>query len=298
MAVMDNPQTSTRVEIDVAHFHPLKPASVRHGLVGHPLLGKDSLLQLATRLKSPGKVNYISGQTTPDADFTELLGTHGTGRSLEETLERIEEPGSWVAFYHIESDPIYRELIDECLDTVQPAVRKHDPGMFGRMGWIFFSSPGALTPFHIDTETNLLLQIHGEKELSVWDPYDRTVLPERSIETYLATSSLKQVTYRPDLQEKAYAFRLTPGVGAYMPCTAPHLARTCDGDYSITLALTYFTAATERRSRVYRANSVLRKLRLSPRPYGDSPFADGVKSRLYSSYLSVKKLLIRPKDRG
>ena len=289
MTTLTRPRTQPHIECDTARYHPLKPMAVRHSLSGHPLLERGSLLQLATRMQSPGKVNYISGKATPGADFTSLLGTHGTGRSLAETLERIEEPGAWVGFYRIESDPIYKTLVDECLDSVLPFVAPHDPGMFGRRGWIFFSSPDAVTPYHIDTENNFLLQIHGEKTLCVWDPYDRSVLPDRAIETYLAQGTLDAVQYRDDLQDQAFTFEMTPGAGAYMPCTAPHWAKTHSEDYSITLAVTYFTQATERRARTYQANALLRRAKLSPRPVGESPFADALKSRLYEKYLAGKK---------
>src|SRR4051794_3172503 len=103
------------LELDPGRFDPRKIVGVIHRLEGHPLLEIPGLLELSRRLKPPGVMNYISGKTSIESDFTGALKTHGSGRSLEETLAHIEEPGSWVAFYHVESDPLYRELVDACL---------------------------------------------------------------------------------------------------------------------------------------------------------------------------------------
>ena len=40
------------------------------------------------------------------------------------------------------------------------------------MARIFVSSPGAVTPFHMDHEHNFILQIRGNKKLYTWDPMD------------------------------------------------------------------------------------------------------------------------------
>ena len=45
--------------------------------------------------------------------------------------------------------------------------------MFRREGFIFISSPGSITPFHMDPEYNFLLQIRGEKQISIWGGKDR-----------------------------------------------------------------------------------------------------------------------------
>jgi hypothetical protein len=291
MAQNASPAGRPLIDFDAASFHPKKTMAVTHRLADHPLLEIPSLLELSRRMKPPGVMNYFSGKASVDADFESALRTHGTGRSLEETLEHIEEPGSWVGFYHIESDPIYRELLDACLDDVQPRIEPLDPGMFRREAWIFFSSPGAITPYHIDTENNFLLQIRGRKTLSVWDPYDRSVISEEAIETYLADHSLREVHYREEIAGKAHTYKLEPGQGAYMPATGPHSASTSADSYSVTLSVTYYTRATEWRRTVYQANFALRKRGVKPRPVGASSMGDGLKYNAYRLYDYGKKVL-------
>src|SRR5690349_19856461 len=97
------------LEIDTARFHPRKAFLFHHKLTDHPLLQLSSLLDLAKRLQPPGDVRHFCNKTTVSTDFRKLIETHGNGASLEETLEHIETPGSWVGFHYIESDPLYKK---------------------------------------------------------------------------------------------------------------------------------------------------------------------------------------------
>ena len=61
--------------------------------------------------------------------------------------------------------------------------------MCHRAGWIFVTSPGAVTPFHMDDEHNFILQIAGRKRLYVWDPQDRSVVSDLGQELFHARHS-------------------------------------------------------------------------------------------------------------
>ncbi len=52
--------------------------------------------------------------------------------------------------------------------------------MYYRAGWIFIASPHTVTPFHIDRNHGILLQIHGTKKVYVWDAEDAQVCYESS----------------------------------------------------------------------------------------------------------------------
>src|SRR3546814_4940370 len=49
---------------------------------------------------------------------------------------------------------------------------------------IFLSSPGSITPFHMDPEHNILLQIEGEKTMTVFPPGDETLVPAQQSECF------------------------------------------------------------------------------------------------------------------
>ena len=69
---------------------------------------------------------------------------------------------------------------------------------------------------------------------------------------------------------------LTPGRGVYIPAGTPHWVHN-GPDISVSLTLTYFTAATVRGNRIEDFNSRLRRMHLNPREPGRSATVDTVK---------------------
>jgi hypothetical protein len=58
--------------------------------------------------------------------------------------------------------------------------------MTERKAFIFVSSPGAVTPYHVDFEYNFLLQIRGDKNITVFDAFDRSLLSEVQRERFVS----------------------------------------------------------------------------------------------------------------
>jgi hypothetical protein len=260
------------------------PFLIRHQLAGHPLFSLRRLIELANRLPEE-KVKYNG------ADISVATGLYGgprTGLSVQETIRRIEECQSWMVINNVELDPEYRELLDRCLDEVQFFSEPLDPGMFRREGFIFISSPHAITPFHMDPEYNFLLQIRGKKEINIWDARDRSVLSEIVLERYFSEAE-RQIVFKEEYQRKASVFELTPGTGLHFPVVAPHWVRN-DDEVSISFSITFRTPASERQRKVYCANAALRRRGLNPKPYGASDFRDSSKYYAFHACERVKKL--------
>jgi hypothetical protein len=185
-------------------------------------------------------------------------------------------------------------LVSDVLDTLRPLVEAQDPGMCFRAGWIFVTSPGTITPFHIDHEHNFILQIAGRKRLYTWDPFDRSTVSEQALELFHDSHSRKLVTWDESFRARARVFELEPGMGGYMPSTTPHMVENGDAP-SITVSFTYYTDATRQRELLYRGNLRLRRLGLSPHPVGLSPARDNAKSMLlqglYGTQSRIRRLL-------
>ena len=172
-----------------------------------------------------------------------------------------------------------------------------DPGMCFRAGWIFVTSPGAVTPFHMDHEHNFILQIRGKKRLSIWDPFDRAVVSERALELFHDQHSRGLVRWEDHFRQRARVFDLVPGVGGYMPSTTPHLVENGD-EPSITISFTYYTDSTRRREMLYRGNARLRRLGLEPRAIGASPRRDKVATAVLGGYAAARGAVRRALGRG
>ncbi len=270
--------TQTLFDLDAATFASSfnrRAFTVKHHLVSHPLLVLPRLIELSRALPATA-VEYNAGNASISQNPDE---TPRTGLSVEETLRRIEEECSWLVLKNVQRDPEYKGLLDACLDEIQPFTEAMAPGMTGREAFIFVSSPGSTTPFHIDPEYNFLLQIRGTKFMTVFDRSDRSVLSDEELENYYSGAH-RNLEFKPEYEAKGQTFELAPGTGLHVPVTAPHYVKN-GGEVSISLSITFQNPENERRRTIYHANAELRKRGLKPASVGQSKLRDEVKLGAY-----------------
>ncbi len=280
-----------------ASFDPWSIQGLTHALADHPLLQIGSLVELGKRQQARRLVRTHSADATAATSFADAPNLHPNVKGAEETLSDMKAARAWMSLLNVQADPTYRKFIDEVLDGVRPIVDEVDPGMCYRAGWIFVSSPNAVTPFHIDREHNFILQIRGTKKLYTWDHRDREVVSERGQELFHEDHSRALVVWKEDFRKTARVFDLEPGHGGYMPSTTPHMVENGD-DVSITISFTYYTEATRRRELLYRTNTRLRRLGLRPTPVGESHARDAIKSAVMSPLNDVRSHVRRVLGKG
>jgi hypothetical protein len=284
--------------IEVDHgFEPWKVQILKHHLVKHPLLQLDALVELGKRQEQRRLVRTHNDQATAGSSFADAPKQHPNPKNAATTLAGIAEAKAWMSLLNVQCDPLYRTLIDEVLDSVKPVVDARDPGMCYRAGWIFVTSPGAVTPFHMDHEHNFIMQISGAKQLYTWDPFDREVFPEEGLELFHDHNSREKAVWKDSFRERATIIDLEPGVGGYMPSTTPHMVIN-GNEPSITISFTYYTNSTRRRELLYRANAHLRRMSISPTPVGRSKVRDEIKHSILSAYTGTRSLVRRALGRG
>src|SRR5579864_9413043 len=152
---------------------------LRHQLASHPLFELPRLIELArdTAQRRPDDLYY-------DAGVTDLNERWGTRRSrspfpVDETLRRIESAGAFIILKRADCDPAYQQLLERCMsDLLEVSGRELEKKMRRKEVIIFITSPRRISTYHIDSETNFLLQVRGEKDISIFNKYDREVLPE------------------------------------------------------------------------------------------------------------------------
>ena len=284
---LDRPMGSL-LEIDAREFRKTfnqRPFYIRHHLSDHPLFSLPSLIELSRRLPQE-LVKYNSGDVLVGTGL--YKGRH-TGLSVEETIWRIENCRSWMVIKFVDRDPLYRELLDRCLYQIRALSESVDPGMLRPEAFIFISSPGSVTPYHVDPESNFLLQISGQKLLNIFDASDRSILPDEELEKYLADGDY-QLAFKEEYQPKASLFDLSPGLGVHVPVTAPHWVQNGD-QVSISFSITFRTWASERRRIVHHTNAELRRRGIRPAPPGQHPFRDSAKFYAFRAWLRAKDLL-------
>lgn len=257
-----------------------RPFGVHHDLVNHPAFTLEALVQLAR--KHPAElVEYNAGDLPITQDPTK---TPRTGLSIEETIRRITEAKSWMVIKRVELDSIYKRTLDDCLDQIEPLA----PGMRTRRAFIFISSPGSVTPYHIDHEYNFLLQIRGTKKMTIFDP---SVLPEEAIERFYRGEH-RNLVFDQSHAEKSQTFELHPGEGVHVPVNAPHYVLN-GPQASVSFSITFRTPEGDRRSAVYQVNDRMRRYGLRPRPVGRTPLVDRAKYLGFALYERAQRRLGR-----
>jgi hypothetical protein len=154
-----------------------------------------------------------------------------------------------------------------------------------RNGYLFLSSPGAVTPIHFDSEHNLLLQIRGRKDFSVCEFADE----RRQQEALNRFWDGKQPDFSA-MSKESRSYQLLPGDGIYIAPFLPHWVINGD-EVSISLSIPFRTEASERAEQVGWVNSRLRRLRFSPKPPGESELLDRAKAGVFRTAKKAHSLV-------
>jgi len=260
------------------------PIRFRHRLCDHPLLQTDALFALLRRLP-PAQVELNAA----DVNVGELATVKPSGGlTPEETLQHIEHCKSWLGLKQLASVPSYRALLEQILGELRPAIDRIEPGMFGRQGYLFISSPRAVVPYHLDPEHNFLFQLRGRKRVTVFDKADRTIVTEGDLERHYATGN-RRLLCPSEYDVRARVFELAPGDVLHVPISAPHHVRNRD-EVNVSLSVTFRTPAGDRRENLYVVNHALRRLGLSPTPVGANPKIDALKLGMYQAGRTLRRL--------
>ncbi len=266
-----------------AALYPETTGKIVHDLRGHSLLTLDALAGLATRMQ-PETVEYNRGNlpvgVSPDAAI-------GNGLSIAETVRGIETNGSWMVLKFIEQDAAYRALLDELLDEIAPVVAPRTGAMLKREGFIFLSSPNAVTPFHFDPEHNILMQLRGTKTMTVFPADDEAIVAGIEHERFHAGGH-RNTPWRDEFAAKGQAFDLAPGDAIYVPVKAPHWVKNGPST-SISLSVTWRSEWSYAEADARGMNAVLRRVGLSPSAPGRYPAQNRIKALAYRAVRKLKR---------
>lgn len=255
---------------------PMPKASFRvsHRLADHPLFQLDRLARLAASL--PADRVEFNGPVAPNQDPNL---TPSNGMTPEETVRRIEEAKSWMVLKNVESDPEYKALLDACLDQVAEQTGGLMGGARQRQAFIFVTSPGNVTPFHSDPELNFLLQVRGNKRMSLFDPADRDIVSAENSELY--PGKHRNLPYEDGFEAKATHQHIEPGEGIFVPIFAPHWVQN-GNEVSVSFSITWHTEESERLVKLSYVNAMLRKFGMPQGEVGASPVWDDLKVAAYN----------------
>ncbi|MDZ7969595.1 MAG: cupin-like domain-containing protein [Nostoc sp. DedSLP03] len=266
------------IETDVSNFRENFNSShfmFSHNLAGHPLFEIPRLVELANTMLSQGRTNKIQSYISKvpvEQKWNQRPGI----KQINEAIAHIGESDSWVMLEDVQADPEYAALINQIITELETLTGRPLRKQMTWLGaYIFIGSPNSITPYHIDSELNFLFQIQGEKDMSLFNQSDRSVLSEEEVEKFYV-GDLNVANYKEENQSKATVYHLQPGKGLHHPILAPHWAKNSN-NVSVALSILFYLRPYDLKARIYQVNSYLRRLGLKPTPPDKSALKDRLK---------------------
>lgn len=245
-----------------------------HNLSGHPLFELPRLAVLCGKVParqtrvyesdagSPmGRPKVFAGEWKPADLIASLAG--GTTRVSLANVEACDD----------EYRDLHRQIMNE-IDQLSGFALGREVDWSSMT--MLLSSPGVTTPYHVDHQTNLLLQMRGSKNVFVFDFQDRRVLSEVMLEQYYGGDK-HAPAYREESQDRAADYELIPGAALHNPPLSPHWVRN-GADISVSVSINFSLRESEAKARIYQVNRYLRRMGLKPTPPGRSRLRDWIKS--------------------
>jgi len=204
-----------------------------------------------------------------------------------DVIRDLQNANAWLTLLNVEDDPGMAELMNTYLDQLESgmiAKQGKRVKMRKRVAFVFVSSPNSVTPVHFDIEHSLLMQVSGSKTVSV-GRFESDAARRHEFDRYWDGSHGRIETLQPEVA----SYAMTPGRAVYIPPGTPHWVHN-GPNISLSVTLTYFTAATVRENRVEDFNSHLRRRHIRPREPGRSATVDAAKSCAMGAWAIGRRL--------
>lgn len=248
-----------------AQNYPETPHIISHDLHDHPLLTIPALASLGEALPV-SSVEYNKGDLPVGIDPENVPAN---GLSIGDTIRTVETSGSWAVLKNIEQVAEYDLLLMGLLAELKPVIEAKTGRMLKPQGFIFVSSPNAVTPYHFDPEHNILLQLVGSKVMTQFPAGDPRYAPDETHEGY-HTGGHRNLVWNNDLSSGGTAWQLSPGCGLFVPVMAPHHVKNGPA-VSISLSITWRSDWSFAEADARAFNSVLRNFGVKPKAPGRFP---------------------------
>src|SRR5215469_13522938 len=160
------PQTIGQIAFD--NGFPGRSVGFTHDLHHDDRLTLAAVADLADRLPRRSVIADTAAQP--------LLVPHGgpPRGALErpgDVIRDLRNANAWLTLLHVEDDPGMAELMNIQLDQLESGLIAKQGNKRGKMrkrvAFVFVSSPNSVTPVHFDIEHSLLMQVSGQKTVSI-----------------------------------------------------------------------------------------------------------------------------------
>jgi hypothetical protein len=192
---------------------------------------------------------------------------------LSEYFDDLSGADVSIRVYNLERTAEYADLTAEVEPLVRDFVGNREGGLAALNLGIFVASPKSVTPAHPDRHHNLLLQLHGHKEIWLEDDLVSRAHHVRVVD-YLRCPPAGVSVLPP-----ARKVVLGPGDGVYIPPYTFHWTESSD-EPATALSIGFSTPATLRDGDALELDLRLRRLRVRPRHVRPDSLRGRAKARL------------------
>jgi hypothetical protein len=268
------------------------PFEITHTLASNPLFDLDHLIDLTQRVESRRSPHRPFGDIYSNIGPVEpgLKAVEGVRPAVpaSELLKQIEDSQAWVTLEHVEREDGYREVMQGCICDLLELTGKQ---VMQKIKWfdaiLFITSPHRVTHYHVDRECAWLVQLHGDKEIHLFDKSDKDIVPDEELERFWTVDN-GAGTYKAQYEDRALVFAMRPGTGVHIPVNCPHWLKN-GSQVSVSMNVN-FQFRDEVWGNIYKANYYLRRMGLKPASPGKHPIRDRVKSHAYTAVQQINSL--------
>lgn len=245
--------------------YPEQAGLLDHAMQSHDLLTLDALAKLGTALPD-NSVEYNPGDLPVGIKPEDVPGNV---LGIGDTIRTIDQSASWAVLKNIEQMPEYEELLLSLLAEIRPILEAKTGQMLKPQGFIFVSSPDAVTPYHFDPEHNILLQLRGEKWMTTFPAGDARFAADEIHEGY-HLGGPRNLVWQDEFEAEGTRHHLTPGKAIFVPVMAPHFVQN-GPEPSISLSITWRSDWSFEEADARAFNGWLRRRGMTPKAPGRFP---------------------------
>ena len=248
-------------EDDASAIRLDRQASVcHHRIIDHPALSLENLAEVIPTLPE-SQVYHSNGRLEFGDDFDRAHLEHRPGQGLRDALEQLRTTDAYIMVRKPETAPSFQPLFEDLKHDVERLVALSGArnGIDEAMLYMFIASPNSITPFHIDRYSTLLLQFRGNKQVTVFPPWDPQVVSDEDTEHFFARSG-RRPAWRPEAEALGTTFEFSPGQALHIPFAAGHHVRNGSDDVSISLSIIFNTPQTRTLMRALAFNHTMRPM--------------------------------------
>ncbi len=193
----------------------------------------------------------------PEHAEGKVKAIHGKAENLTgaELLEAVKRGQIWLNLRavnnHLEEfEAIKQQLFSQLDDAASISSMKQDVG-------VLISSPNIHVHYHLDIPFVCLVQVRGEKTVSLY-PAEPPFATASQIEAVVLKEQEEEMSFQHSFDEHVTALEMKPGMAVTWPQNAPH--RVQNGDMlNVSLSCEYMTTSGLLRANAMYTNGVMRR---------------------------------------